>query len=663
MKSRVSIKQFFHNLIQKQNIRRFILYPVAGIFLLFLLTFIFRNTIVSFYLQKKINHFNEQYHAALTINKANVNNLTSVLICGIILKPAKGDVLVKIDTAYVTVNFWKLFTGRFKLKELQVKNTSITLIRYDSINNYSWLLERKTKKNLLDTTVRTVNYASKAKIFFNGVFDKIPESLRIDNFTISNITNGHAIIFHCDHWQTRDHQFKSIIKVSENSSEAEWLTNGKIDDEERIISFKLYQEKARKVVLPFLRYKWDSEIGFDTLTFSIGERNTGSELTAINGSIGVRGLEIKNKEIAANQVLFDKLGTDYSINFGKDFVELDSASLVTFNALNFHPYIKYRPNPTKQITLRVHKPEFSAEELFLSIPEGLFTYFNGIHVKGNLSYNLDFFVDLSDPDSLIFESELRRHQFSVISYGKTDLTRINEPFLYTAYEKSEPIRTFMVGPENPNFRKLDHISPYLQASILNSEDGGFYQHRGFSEESFRNSIISNIKERKFVRGGSTITMQLVKNVFLQRNKTIARKVEEALLVWLIENQGLSTKDRMYEVYLNIIEWGPMVYGANEAARFYFNKDASKLTLAESIFLASIIPQPKWFKYSFDENGHLRESMSGFYKLLSEKMLKKGQITQEDFDKLVPTIELRGPARLLLKKNDTIPADSLYDEDQ
>lgn len=157
-------------------------------------------------------------------------------------------------------------------------------------------------------------------------------------------------------------------------------------------------------------------------------------------------------------------------------------------------------------------------------------------------------------------------------------------------------------------------------------------------------------------------MQLVKNVFLQRNKTLGRKAEEALIVWLIENQGICSKDRMYEVYLNIIEWGPLIYGANEASHFYFNKDASKLTLAESIFLASIIPRPKWFKYSFDETGHLRESNAGFYRLLSEKMLRKGQITQEDVEKLVPDVELRGPAKLLLKKADTLPADTLFNED-
>jgi membrane peptidoglycan carboxypeptidase len=136
-----------------------------------------------------------------------------------------------------------------------------------------------------------------------------------------------------------------------------------------------------------------------------------------------------------------------------------------------------------------------------------------------------------------------------------------------------------------------------------------------------------------------------------------------MLVWLIENQGLSTKDRMFEVYLNIIEWGPLVYGANEAARFYFNKDAAKLNLAESIFLASIIPKPKWFKYSFNETGHLRESQVAYFELLSEKMLNRGLISQHDFDNLIPDVKLKGPAKLLLKRNDIIPADSISDAEE
>jgi membrane peptidoglycan carboxypeptidase len=155
-------------------------------------------------------------------------------------------------------------------------------------------------------------------------------------------------------------------------------------------------------------------------------------------------------------------------------------------------------------------------------------------------------------------------------------------------------------------------------------------------------------------------MQLVKNVFLSRNKTVARKLEEALIVWLIENQGLSTKERMFEVYLNLIEWGPMIYGANEASRYYFSKEASKLTLAEAIFMASIIPRPKWFKYSFDENGHLRESNAGFYRLVSEKMVRKGWITSRDAEKLTPDVELKGPAKLMLKQADPALPDTIQE---
>jgi membrane peptidoglycan carboxypeptidase len=192
---------------------------------------------------------------------------------------------------------------------------------------------------------------------------------------------------------------------------------------------------------------------------------------------------------------------------------------------------------------------------------------------------------------------------------------------------------------------------------MTSEDGSFYLHRGFLPEAFIESMITNIKERRFARGGSTISMQLVKNVFLSRNKTVARKMEEALIVWLVENQGITSKDRMFEVYLNIIEWGPMIYGAQEASRFYFAKDVSKLTLAEAIFMASIVPRPKWFRYSFDEHGHLRESNAGFYRQVSEKMLKKGWISEADFEKLVPDVELKGPARFLLKQSGAAIADS------
>ena len=153
-------------------------------------------------------------------------------------------------------------------------------------------------------------------------------------------------------------------------------------------------------------------------------------------------------------------------------------------------------------------------------------------------------------------------------------------------------------------------------------------------------------------------MQLVKNLFLTRKKTIARKLEELLIVWLIENNNLISKDRMFEIYLNVIEWGPMVYGASEASHYYFNKDISKINLAEAIYLASIVPRPKLFKYNFDKDKHLREWLAQYYKVVSQILLRKEKITQEQFDNLIPDVQLKGPAKFELMSPDSIPKDSL-----
>ena len=160
--------------------------------------------------------------------------------------------------------------------------------------------------------------------------------------------------------------------------------------------------------------------------------------------------------------------------------------------------------------------------------------------------------------------------------------RLNQPFEHTVYEYGKPLRTFVVGPENPNFTPYNQISPYLKNAILTSEDPRFFTHKGFHKGAFRHSMIANIKKNDFVRGGSTISMQLVKNVFLTRNKTIARKAEEILIVWLIENNRITSKQRMYEVYLNIIEWGPNIYGIKEASRFFFQQTSQPVNLSRKL---------------------------------------------------------------------------------
>ena len=139
---------------------------------------------------------------------------------------------------------------------------------------------------------------------------------------------------------------------------------------------------------------------------------------------------------------------------------------------------------------------------------------------------------------------------------------------------------------------LSKISSNLQKAVLISEDDTFYQHDGINWTEMKKAFQRNLERRGYTRGASTITMQLARNAFLTREKTLLRKFREIILARRMEK--LLSKRRIFELYLNIVEWGPNIYGAEAAARFYFGKPASALTLAEASLLAAMLPNPKRF---------------------------------------------------------------------
>jgi monofunctional biosynthetic peptidoglycan transglycosylase len=133
------------------------------------------------------------------------------------------------------------------------------------------------------------------------------------------------------------------------------------------------------------------------------------------------------------------------------------------------------------------------------------------------------------------------------------------------------------------------ISGNLKRAVLVAEDSGFWQHEGIEFEQLKESIEANIERLEFARGGSTITQQLAKNLYLSPSKNPIRKVREILIARRLEAE--LTKQRILELYLNVIEWGDDIYGAEAAARTYFGKPASDLNPQESALLAGAIVNP------------------------------------------------------------------------
>ena len=151
-------------------------------------------------------------------------------------------------------------------------------------------------------------------------------------------------------------------------------------------------------------------------------------------------------------------------------------------------------------------------------------------------------------------------------------------------------------PSNDNYVRISKISENLQKAVVLSEDSAFFAHHGFDFQEMENSFKQNLEKGKFARGGSTITQQLAKNLFLTKEKTLKRKILEALITMRIE-KVLKKKD-ILEKYLNVVQFGKDLFGIKAASEFYFNKLPGSLTVVESAFLAFLLPSPENYSKSF-----------------------------------------------------------------
>jgi len=175
------------------------------------------------------------------------------------------------------------------------------------------------------------------------------------------------------------------------------------------------------------------------------------------------------------------------------------------------------------------------------------------------------------------------------------------------------------------WRSLPNISPYLIKAVLIAEDDKFYQHEGFDFEAIQNAVEKDIKQKRFKFGGSTISQQLVKNLYLSPSKNPARKLLEAFLTWRTEKT--LSKKRILELYLNIAEWGNGIFGIEAASLHYYGKPASALNPEEAARLASVLPNP--IKYNPAGTSAYVEKRS---RIIHSIMVKRGIVTEE-FDSI------------------------------
>ncbi|MDH4467523.1 MAG: transglycosylase domain-containing protein [Bacteriovoracaceae bacterium] len=187
---------------------------------------------------------------------------------------------------------------------------------------------------------------------------------------------------------------------------------------------------------------------------------------------------------------------------------------------------------------------------------------------------------------------------------------------------------FSIQSEIPVFQKsmpktwviLKGVSPQALWPVLISEDWAFYQHSGVDWNQLNIVIQEGIKDLKFKRGASTITQQVVKNLFLTKEKSFLRKFNEIILSYYLENK--KNKKQILEMYLNLIELGPNLWGIKAASRFYFDKTPKELNYREGAFLAMLLPNPKKYSVSFRNHQLTKYASSTMGNILKKLVLAK-----------------------------------------
>jgi len=608
----------------------------------------------------KIKQIEERYSLIINYDKLRMSALSGIKVDKVCIYPKGGDTLFSADYISLKINPLKLLFFSVDLRRLDAENIDISFIKRDSVTSNFDFLYKVSNGNKIPSDTPGIkyqksgfNYARTTDNMLSMLLRVLPARVNIKNLNINYNNAAYKLNIFSPLLKIDNDTFEAKIISTENGKSEVLFSEGTLDDSERKVAARIFTKDSAKFSVPFLKFRWGAMVRFDSLAFELSGSVKKNDKIIFNGKALASGLTVFHEKLSPDIVFLKKGTFGYKINVGKNYFELDSISTIHINNLSLSPYLRAEKNAKWKITASLNKPFFPADELFSSLPKGLFYNLEGIKTEGSLRYHFYLNLDFSQIDSLKLESSLESENFKILKYGNTNLSKMNEDFEYTAYEQGFPVCSFIVGPANNNFRSLSKISPYLQMAVLQSEDGGFFYHGGFLLESIRGALAEDIKEKKFERGGSTISMQLVKNVFLKRNKTLTRKFEEMIIVWLIETNRLSSKERMFEVYLNIIEWGPMVYGANEAARFYFDKDVKDININEAIFLASIIPAPKRALSSFTDDFQLKPFLEGYYKLLAQRFRIKGLITEQEEAAIKPEVRISGDAKRVIQNRQLI----------
>jgi hypothetical protein len=344
---------------------------------------------------------------------------------------------------------------------------------------------------------------------------------------------------------------------------------------------------------------------------------------------GLKGLSIEHRKLSSEPVRgldlrfglqADAMLDGSRVSVGRGEVEVGKVQLEFSGEL-------LRDAGANRLQAKYAIPLASCQAILEAMPPGLAPRLVGVRMAGTFAVTGKLVFDSRHPADANTDFHLMNECRVGSVPAAISVTRFRNPFRRKVYTPDGKQVEIDSGPGTPAWVSLPGISPFMEAAVLTTEDGGFRRHRGFDLEAIRNSMRENLKEGRFVRGASTISMQTAKNLYLERDKTVSRKLQEAILTLYLEQE--LPKEQILELYLNSIEFGPMIYGIGPAAQHYFHTTPAELSLGQALYLSSILPNPK--NQHFGPDGRVTAPFMGYLHKLMRMMSKRNLIRPDELE--------------------------------
>jgi hypothetical protein len=382
---------------------------------------------------------------------------------------------------------------------------------------------------------------------------------------------------------------------------------------------------------------------------AVVEAKLSGRRVALSGKLDVAGLSLAHEKLAAEPVENASFTLRFDAAVDRDkrrlelgFLEGKIGSLTARLAgsvelppgvFKFKNGRELKMLPKLDLNLKVQRAPCA--KILTSIPAPLVPKLQGFVLQGSFEADVFARIDFASLESLelggkvgIDGCQVRKAPEDIRALaGPESIVQTVEVPPPPSNGKENEWMSFEIGQDNPDFVPYDKLSPYLIGAIMTTEDSGFFKHRGWVSPQFKTALQRNLAGGGFRLGASSITMQMVKNLLLSREKTLSRKFQELFLVWYVEQ--ILPKERILELYFNAIEFGPRLYGIGPAARHYFGKSAAELTPLEAAFFSSILPSPKR-RYTHYCHGALNAQWEKYLRKILSRMHDRGRLNEEEF---------------------------------